>query len=148
MKHTVEVSLAGHGRVTITLAPSHSSLLLRCAPWTRGAWVTIGTTVYYPRHITKPEQHLSTLAHEYVHVLQWKRYSVLLWIGYVLGVPLPFFLAFVRTAVEAEAYAHEVVHYGRDRTNCITAMTSSVYGWLGPRRLVVWFLDRAIRRRS
>lgn len=129
----------------MTVAPASESWLLRFAPWTRTAWVTLASTVYYPAHVREPLAHPSILAHEYVHIEQWRRYNVLLWIGYMLGVPLPFYLSLIRIFVECEAYAHEVVHYGREPRLCVDAMCSRTYGWLGPRSLVQRLLERAIR---
>jgi hypothetical protein len=145
----VSLTLKGHGGVAMDVRPRRSSWLLRLAPWTRHAWVTLNGVVYTPDYVTEPVLHDATLAHEYVHVLQQRRLGWLLFaLAYALGLPLPLGLALGRAWLEAEAYAHEVVHYGREFDSCVEALCSGLYGWPAPRWLVRRWMLRAIHSKE
>jgi hypothetical protein len=70
-------------------------------------WTTLGRTIYYPISVRDPYAHPEILAHELVHVRQWERWGVLLWISYVL-LPLPIGLAWFRFRWEREAYLVQI----------------------------------------
>jgi hypothetical protein len=70
-------------------------------------WTTLGRTIYYPTSVRDPYAHPDILAHELVHVQQWKRWGVFLWISYVL-LPLPIGLAWFRFRWEREAYLVQI----------------------------------------
>lgn len=81
--------------------------LLLCAVGTRGFnerfWTTLGRTIYYPTSVHDPFAHPVVLEHELVHVQQWRRWGLFLWISYLL-LPLPIGLAWFRFRWEREAY--------------------------------------------
>jgi hypothetical protein len=72
-------------------------------------WTTLGRTIYYPGCVTDPLAHPVVLEHELVHVRQWERWGVLLWISYLL-LPLPIGLCWFRFRWEREAYLVELRH--------------------------------------
>lgn len=65
-------------------------------------WTTIGSTVYTPSRLDRDRdwgteawkaRHRSILEHEAVHIDQWRRLNVLMWVMYI--GPAPFILPFV-----------------------------------------------------
>lgn len=128
---------AAHARV-VAARP----LWLRAAWWTSEAWVTIGTTIYPPRRAVWPGASVSTLAHELIHVRQWLDLGPLLWIVYLLGVPLPLGLAWGRYCIEREAYSYEIRHHGASPEACARAVSSSLYGWAWPRSWALAYFRR------
>ncbi len=146
----LSIELKGHGNVALDVRPARSSWLLRLAPWTRNAWVTLNGVIYTPDYVASVAHgYDATLAHEYVHVLQQRRFGWLLFaLAYALGLPLPLGLALARLRFEAEAYAHEVVHYGREFEDCVEVLCSALYGWPAPRWLVRRWMLRAIHRKE
>jgi hypothetical protein len=149
MKLTVD--LRGHGHVQLDVRRHDDSALLRLAPWTKRATVTLDGVIYladelWPWFQRDARSVGDTLAHEYVHVLQqsrlgWPLFALLYtWFPLVLALLPPLWplswLAPWRVAFECEAYAHEIVHYGRDFDACVSALCSGLYGWPAPRWLV------------
>lgn len=111
------------------------------APWTRRAWVTIGTRVYLPADERKPWMRPSAVEHELTHVRQWLDFGPLLWLAY-LGWPLPVGLAWTRYIVEREAYGAEVRHHGASPGLCAEALCSPLYLWTWPRRWALAYFER------
>lgn len=138
----VRLILKTHGVCDLHLRPAHENPLLRLAWWTRGAWVTVGSTIHYPEGVTNILAHQSMLAHEYEHVLQWRTWGPLMWLVYVIGFPLPVFFAVGRAMIECTAYAAEVVHYERSEDECAKLVASSLYGWSCP----LWLTRKLMRR--
>ena len=117
------VTLPGHGTVDVRVRPQSSSLALRLwarvRPVVRGAWVTIGRTIYHPDDVAAPLTHAQTLAHEQVHVRQWRRMG--------LSFALKYATAQGRWEIEREAFLHEVVHFDRSINDCVNALASDLY---------------------
>lgn len=110
------------------------------------AWTTIGKTIAYP--VTGPqsypvklerltnneaylERHRGIIEHEFIHILQRKRWWLLHDLGYLL-FPLPVFCAWYRAEAELQAYAHECAFYGRDQAEVVETLWK-VYAWPMPR---------------
>ena len=137
----------GEGAVAIDVRYHSESKLLRFAPWTKRAWVTINGVVFLPAGLSpvtlfEKGGRDSILAHEYCHVLQQKRLG---WIPFLLLyalLPIPW-LAPWRVWLEAEAYAHEVVFYGRDEEQCVEALAGGLYFFPLPKPVVRWMIRRA-----
>lgn len=141
--------LPGHGHVELELRDRSTSRLLRFAPWSAGAWTTVNRVIYPPAdqpvddvamRFTRFE---SILGHEAVHVRQQSSMTWVLFVLAYLLLPIPF-LAPARAWLEAQAYAHEHVHYGRDLDKCVAAICSGLYFWPAPRWLVRRMLNRAV----
>jgi len=119
------------------LAPKASSRLMRvCGAllWALGNrsfveryWTTIGRTIYYPTCVGDPLAHPIVLEHELVHVRQWERWGVLLWVSYLL-LPLPVGLCWFRFRWEREAYLVEL-HHAVDREREIDRIVDAL--WFG-----------------
>jgi hypothetical protein len=111
-------------------------------------WTTVGRTVYYPTCVEDPLAHPDVLEHELVHVRQWQRWGVLMWLSY-LCLPLPFGLAWFRFRWEREAYLVQIAR-AADREQEIERIVQVLwhgYGWPWPRPLMrKWFREHAPRR--
>ena len=102
-----------------TLAPKAGSVLMlrldrafRCigqAHFLDRFWTTWGSTIYYPTSVEDPWAHPSIIAHELVHVAQWRRWGPLFLPAYAL-LPLPAGLAYCRWHFEREAYRVDLAH--------------------------------------
>lgn len=106
-------------------------------------WTTLGRTIYYPTSVRDPRAHPAILAHELVHVQQWARFGVLLWLSYLL-LPLPFGLAWFRFRWEREAYLIQIAH-AEDREREITRVVDTLwygYGRPWPRTLMRRWFDK------
>lgn len=142
----------------VALVPKADSramrLLARLLPaaGTRGFmeryWTTVGRTVYYPTSVRDPLAHRDILEHELVHVRQWERFGVLMWISYIL-LPLPFGLAWFRFRWEREAYLIQIER-AADRDREIERVVNALwygYGRPWPRALMrSWFRKNAAHR--
>lgn len=67
-------------------------------------WTTIGKTIYYPDQIVDPHLFPDIIEHEKVHVAQYKKLSVPVFLFLYCLVPLPVGLAYFRWRFEREAY--------------------------------------------
>ena len=111
-------------------------------------WITLGRTVHYPASVRDPYQHPQVIEHELVHVRQWERWGVLLWISY-LFLPLPFGLAWFRWRWEREAYLIDLAaRTGReDRARAVDRVVETLwtgYGWPWPRRWMKRWFERQL----
>jgi hypothetical protein len=107
-------------------------------------WTTIGRTIYYPACVADPLAHPIVLEHELVHVRQWQRWGVLMWLSYLL-LPVPFGLCWFRFRWEREAYLVELAH-APDREREITRIVDALwygYGFPWPRRWMRRWFERA-----
>lgn len=142
----------------VTLVPKADSRVMRLlalllpAAGTRGFmeryWTTLARTVYYPTSVRDPLAHLDVLEHELVHVRQWQRWGVLMWISYAL-LPLPFGLAWFRFRWEREAYLSQIER-AADREREIERVVNVLwygYGRPWPRSWMrSWFRTNAAHR--
>jgi hypothetical protein len=107
-------------------------------------WTTIGRTVFHPASVEDPYDHPRVIAHELVHVRQWERFGLFLWLSYLL-LPLPFGLAWFRWRWEREAYLADL-RQGRASGEQVDRVVESLwsgYGWPWPRRWMKrWFARR------
>ena len=69
-------------------------------------WTTIGNKIYYPSNVTFPlkPKYYEIIKHEIVHVEQYKKYSIPLFLFLYLLFPLPIFFSYFRWKFEREAY--------------------------------------------
>ena len=125
-----------------------AALLLRgigLRHFTERYWTTVGRTIYYPACVRDPRAHPQVIEHELVHVRQWERYGLWLWISYLL-LPRPFGLAWFRFRGEREAYLLEI-EQADDRARAIARVVDTLwygYGWPWPRPLMRrWFEKNA-----
>lgn len=108
-------------------------------------WITIGRTIYHPASVSDPYLYPRVVEHELVHVRQWERWGVLLWLSYLL-LPLPFGLAWFRWRWEREAY---LVHLEQGTVDQVVESLWAGYGWPWPRRWMRrWFERRLAARHS
>jgi hypothetical protein len=126
-----------------------AALLLRCIgqrDFLQCYWTTLARTVYYPGNVADPLAHPGVLEHELVHVRQWERWGVLLWVSYLL-LPLPFGLAFCRWRWEREAYLVQLER-APDRAREIDRIVDALwfgYGWPWPRPWMRRWFQRRLR---
>ncbi len=138
----------------VRLAPKAGSRLMRASALALRAlgnrafmqryWTTIGRTIYYPECVTDPLAYPVVLEHELVHVRQWRRFGVLMWLSYLL-LPLPIGLCWFRFRWEREAYLVELAH-ADDRGAEITRIVDALwfgYGFPWPRRWMRRWFERA-----
>lgn len=73
-------------------------------------WTTIGKTIYYPPNIKNPDNPAWSLIieHEKVHMKQYQKYGIVLFLFLYLFIPLPVFFAYFRWKFEREAYLIEI----------------------------------------
>jgi hypothetical protein len=142
-------------RERVRLLPKGDSRLMRaCALALRGVgnrvfmaryWTTIGSTIYYPACVSDPLAHPIVLEHELVHVRQWRRWGVLMWLSYLL-LPLPIGLCWFRFRWEREAYLVELAH-APDREREITRIVDALwfgYGFPWPRPWMRRWFERTV----
>jgi hypothetical protein len=147
-EHQVRLVAKADSRLMRVLA------LLLPAAGTRGFqeryWTTLGRSIYYPTSVRDPLAHRDVLEHELVHVRQWHRYGVLLWISYLL-LPVPFGLAWFRFRWEREAYLVQIAR-ATDRDREIARVVDALwfgYGRPWPRAWMRrWFERHAPRSGS
>lgn len=75
-------------------------------------WTTIGHTIYYPPYVTDPflPKYEVDIAHELVHVKQYEKYGVPLFLFLYLFIPLPCFFSYFRWRFEREAYLEDLAN--------------------------------------
>jgi len=139
----------------VRLVPKGDSRLMRAAgllllgignrEFMQRYWTTLAHTVYYPASVGDPLAHPDILEHELVHVRQWERWGVLLWISYLL-LPLPFGLAFFRWYWEREAYLVQLLR-APDQPREIARVVDALwfgYGWPWPRPWMRRWFERRL----
>jgi hypothetical protein len=112
-------------------------------------WTTVGRTVYYPSCVHDPLAHPDVLEHELVHVRQWQRWGLWLWISYLL-LPLPLGLSWFRWRWEREAYLVQIERAAdrqREIDRVVEALWSG-YGWPWPRAWMRRWFERNARYSS
>jgi len=144
----------------VQILPKKASWLMRACAWfLYWTWInrdfmdryttTVGKKIYYRESWgdfdinsdTHVRRHASTLEHEFVHVLQYKKWWLLYQFTYLL-VFLPLGLAWFRFYWEREAYQVNRL-YGRNIESCVDALWS--YGWPWPRsRMRKWFENHPV----
>jgi hypothetical protein len=142
------------GTHRVRLAPKRGSRVMRAAALLLRAigsrdfmdryWTTVGRTVYYPSCVADPRAHPDVLEHELVHVRQWERWGVWLWVSYLL-LPLPFGLAWFRFRWEREAYLVQIER-AEDRAREIERVVNALwygYGFPWPRAWMRRWFERA-----
>jgi hypothetical protein len=111
-------------------------------------WTTVGNTIYYPDHVENPEKswHQATIEHELVHVAQYKKYSVPLFLFLYLFFPMPIFFSYFRWKFEREAYlvsAQFLRAYGDPDYQIVDTLVNSLwnfYAWPWPKSWMrKWF---------
>ena len=114
-------------------------------------WTTLGRTIYYPTAVVDPRAHPQVIEHELVHVRQWARWGLLLWLTYVL-LPLPVGLAWFRWRWEREAYLPEVLSVpAHERARAIERISEALwwgYAWPWPRPWMRRWFELAAARAS
>lgn len=111
-------------------------------------WTTIGRTIYYPSNVTDalaPEWD-SILRHELVHVAQYIKYPVLYPLTYVLGLPLPVGLAYMRFHWELEAYLTQMPDISIDEA--VEVLGSPMYLWCWPKPWIRKHLEKKLQQRN
>jgi hypothetical protein len=94
---------------------------------------------------SRAARHRSVLEHEYHHIRQFERLWHLHSVLYLLGVPLPFLLAWYRWWAERGPYLHQMRYYGRDVERTVQTLWR-VYGWCWPRRWMRRWFEKELRR--
>jgi hypothetical protein len=103
-------------------------------------WTTIGETIYYPNYVDDPESKWFTnvIMHEQVHIDQYKKLSVPLFLFLYFLVPLPVGLAYFRWRFEREGYLVNIKQ-GLPISRVVDILWSS-YGYPWPRKwMTSWF---------
>lgn len=107
-------------------------------------WTTVGETVYYPNTVSNPNYiwYKDTVEHEQVHIEQYKKYTVPLFLFLYLLVPLPILFSYFRWKFEREAYLVQI-RKGADVEDVVQALWLG-YGWPWPKSWMrKWFLEHA-----
>ena len=108
-------------------------------------WTTVGETIYHPHTELGAKVPYQVLEHEKVHVAQYRRLSVPLFLFLYLLMPLPIGLAYFRWRLEREAYLLEINEHGRGIEDVVQTLWHG-YGWPWPRRWMrAWFVRHAKR---
>lgn len=111
MSDSVRVEIAAAGAKLKSKGDSFLMNVLSFAlPWRAWfmgrAWTTLGRTIYAPTTVDLSQglkAYEAIVRHELVHVEQWKRWWLLMWVGYLLPLlPLP--IAYFRWRIERRAY--------------------------------------------
>ena len=114
------------------------------------AWTTVGDTVYYPDAIEDPYLFPEIIEHEKVHIGQYKKLGVPLFLFLYIFVFLPVGLSYFRWRFEREAHLVEAKLYlAEKRTDIHTIVDEMVkslwhyYGYPWPKTLMKsWFLKQ------
>ncbi len=95
-------------------------------------WITLGSRIYHPDDV-RPSDEPEIVAHELVHVGQWRRWGPLFGIAYLL-LPVPIGLAWCRWWSEREAYRVQLaVHPTLEEVDRLVMNLWTAYGWPWPR---------------
>jgi len=76
----------------------------------KNAWTTIGSTIYYP-DVIDPTRFPEVIAHEQIHIAQYKKLTVPLFLFLYCLIPLPVFFSYFRWFLERQAYIVEAKLY-------------------------------------
>ena len=113
-------------------------------------WTTIGDTIYYPVTVKSPLaiKNYPIIKHEVVHIKQFKKYGVPLFLLLYLFLPLPFLFSYFRWKFEREAYFHANIKTEKDIDRVVDSLAKYyLYPW--PKRWMrKWFVDQLERRRN
>jgi len=118
------------------------------APWyirpilwfARGFTITIGRSIYVSDTFDSwpAREREAILAHERVHLEQWRRWKILFPVLYLL-LPVPIFFAYFRWRFEREAFLVNVRQHGYDVEQVVDSLWSG-YFWTWPRAWMLrWF---------
>jgi len=128
----------------VKLKPRSSHWLLRIIDKIIGAniyWTTIGDTIYHPDAIDNPEMFVEIIEHEKVHIEQYKKLGVPLFMFLYIFMFLPIGLSYFRFRLEREAYLVELKH-GASVDQVVDTLWR-YYGWPWPKFLMRrWFLKQ------
>jgi hypothetical protein len=115
--------------------------------FTKTYWTTVGNTIYYPTNVKDPYHkcHSDTVKHELVHVEQYRKLSVPLFLFLYLFVPFPVFFSYFRWRFEREAYLTQI-RAGALTENVVQALWNGyLFPW--PRFLMRrWFNRQFIEK--
>ena len=104
-------------------------------------WTTIRDTIYYPTTVNDPYRYVMIIAHECVHVSQWRKWRALFLLSY-LFFPVPVFFAWFRWRWEREAYLVNL-RPAVDKEKAIERVVNDLwhdYLWPWPKkRMRKWF---------
>jgi len=106
-------------------------------------WTTIRDTIYYPTRVADPNRYAHIIAHECVHVEQWRKWRVLQSFSYIF-LPVPIFFAWFRWRWEREAYL-VTIGFASNKEREIERIVHDLwhdYMWTWPRkRMRKWFIE-------
>lgn len=111
-------------------------------------WITIGRTIHHPDR-ADPTRETEIVAHELVHVRQWRRWGFWFGVAYLL-LPLPIGLAWCRWRAEREAYLVQLrARPCEKEVERLVAVLWSAYAWPWPKPWMRrWFRKRLVGLRS
>ena len=111
-------------------------------------WTTIGNKIYYPNTVKSPLaiKNYPIIKHEVVHVKQFKKYGVGLFLFLYLLCPLPFLFSYFRWKFEREAYFYANIKNERDIDRVVDVLGKYyLYPW--PKKWMrKWFVTELERR--
>ena len=111
-------------------------------------WTTIGDKIYYPNTVKSPLSinNYPIIKHEIIHVKQFKKYGVPLYLFLYLFFPLPCFFSYFRWKFEREAYFEANIKNERDVNRIVDSLNKHyLYPW--PKSWMhKWFMKQLERR--
>jgi hypothetical protein len=113
-------------------------------------WTTIGSTIYYPTTVRSPITggYHTIIKHEVVHVKQFKKYGIPLFLFLYLLFPLPSLFSYFRWKFEREAYFHADIKDEKDITRIVNIL-SKYYFYPWPKSWMhKWFTKELERRKN
>ena len=111
-------------------------------------WTTIGDTIYYPVDVKSPLaiKYYPIVRHEVVHIKQFKKYGLPLFLFLYLLFPLPCFFSYFRWKFEREAYLHANIKTERD-VDKVVDILAKYYFYPWPKKWMrKWFITELERR--
>ena len=116
-------------------------------PFMTHLWTTIGDTIYYPDGISFPlkPKYYRTIQHEIVHIKQFKRYGIPLFLFLYIFFPLPILFSYFRWKFEREAYSQVNINNEEDVERVVDSLAKHyLYPW--PKTWMrKWFLKELER---
>jgi hypothetical protein len=113
-------------------------------------WTTIGNKIYYPNTERSPLaiKNYAIIKHELIHVKQFKKYGVPLYLFLYLLCPLPFLFSYFRWKFEREAYLHANIQTEEDIDKVVNLLNKYyLYPW--PKKWMrAWFIEQFHRREN
>ena len=139
----------------IELVSKENSLIMRLIgffypAFMKSLWTTIGDKIYYPTSVKSPlsARHFTTIKHEVVHVKQFKKYGVGLFLFLYLLCPLPFLFSYFRWKFEREAYLHANIKNEKDVDRVVDILGKYyLYPW-PTKWMRKWFLEELESRKN